>query len=105
MDTIKVVMLSLTLAFLAESMVEYILGTPFKKFEKLQKFSWALMYVALGVGVGLAFAYQLDIIALITDKGPTTVGIILSGLAVGRGANYIHDLYSKYVLKKPDLLG
>lgn len=101
MDTIKIIMLALALAFLSESMVEYILGTVFDKVEKIKSFSWLLMYVSLGVGIGLAFWYRLDLLAIITDGAATTVGIVLSGAVVGRGANFLHDFVSKYIVKKP----
>lgn len=105
MDTMKIIMLAFALAFLSESMVEYVLGTVFNKVQKINPFSWLLMYVSLGVGVGLAFAYKLDLLALITGEGGTIYGIILSGAAVGRGANYLHDFVSKYIIKKPDIFG
>jgi hypothetical protein len=103
MDTVKIIMLALALAFLAESMVEYILGTLFQKFTKISGWSWVLMYVSLGVGIGLAFWYQLDMLAIVTEGPSTTVGIILSGSVIGRGANFLHDFVSKYIVKKPDL--
>ena len=99
METAKIVTLALALAFMAESSVEYVLGTPFKKFPKLQELSWLLMYVSLGVGIGLAFLYSLDLLALITGETATVQGITLSGLAIGRGAQYLHDFVSRYVLK------
>ena len=101
MDTVKIIMLALALAFLAESMVEYILGTIFQKFTIISGWSWVLMYVSLGVGIGLAFWYQLDLLAIITEGEATTVGIVLSGSVIGRGANFLHDFVSKYIVKKP----
>ena len=100
METAKLITLALALAFAAESGVEYILGTPFKKFPKLQALSWLLMYVSLGVGVSLAFLYQLDLFALITGEPATVQGIALTGSMVGRGANFVHDFASKYILGK-----
>ena len=104
MDTVKIVMLALALAFLSESMVEYILGTVFNKIQKINPYSWLLMYVSLGVGVGLAFWYRLDLLAIITGGEATTIGIILSGSVIGRGANFLHDFVSKYIVKKPDII-
>ncbi len=95
------------LAFLAESMVEYTLGTLFEKVEPLRPFKWALMYVALFVGVGLALYYKLDLIALIpqileSEAQPgTVVGMVLTGLGIGRGAEYLHKFVSSYLVKSP----
>lgn len=100
METAKIISLALALAFACESGVEYVLGTPFDKFPKLAAFKWALMYVSLGVGVGLAFLYSLDLFALITGDPATVQGIALSGMIIGRGANYLHDFVSRYILVK-----
>lgn len=52
-----------------------------------------LKYVGLVIGVLVALAYQVDI--------PTMVGLsatwapanyILSGIIIGRGSNYVHDI-------------
>jgi len=50
-----VVVLALVLATLTEGFVEYIFGTLFDKLPKLSAHKWALMYISLLVGVGLAF--------------------------------------------------
>lgn len=94
----KSIALALALAFMAESGVEYILGTPFDKFPKLAAFKWALMYVALAVGIALAFSYRLDLISLILGQPPSVQGILLSGVAIGRGANFVHDFITRYIL-------
>lgn len=99
METAKIVLLALALAFLSESMVEYLFGTLMKKVPMLTSWSWVLMYVSLAVGVWLAFAYRLDLLALIQEDTQTVQGIILSGAAIGRGANFVHDFVSKYLLK------
>jgi len=101
------------LAFLCESMVEYLFGTIFDKFPSLAKFKDLLKYISAAMGVGLALYWRIDLIAVIAntiaqmvDELPTWSislgGKVLSGLAIGRGANYLHDFLSKY-LKKPDV--
>jgi hypothetical protein len=104
-----VIAVSFGLSFLVESMVEYLLGTPFDKVEKLKPWKWALQYVAVLAGVGLAMYYRLDLVALIAVLGekigliavgldqPTPVGMALSGMVIGRGANYLHDFVSRYL--------
>lgn len=98
METAKLITLALALAFMAESSVEYVFGTAFAKFPKLAAWSWTLMYVALGVGVALAFLYRLDLLSLILGEPASVQGIALTGVAIGRGANFVHDLVSRYIL-------
>jgi len=100
MEMAKLLALSVALAFLAESLVEYIFGTLMDKFEILKSYKWTLMYVALAAGVGLSFFYNLDLISLITDEAATVVGMILTGLIVGRGANFVHQFVSEYLPQK-----
>lgn len=89
------------LAFLAESMTEYVFGQVVDHVPSLDRYRWLLMYIAAAVGVGLAFFYQLDLIHLLAEavevELPTAYpGMILTGLGIGRGANYIHQLVSEY---------
>lgn len=53
-------------------------------------------YVALVLGVVVAIAYKVDIpsmFGLTTNFG--IVNWIISGIAIGRGSNYLNDLISK----------
>ena len=100
MDYAVQIATALFLAFLTESMTEYLFGAIADKVTQLQPFKWLLMYVAAAVGVGLTFWYKLDLVELIRQGEPTWPGMLLSGLAVGRGANYISDLVSKYLVKR-----
>jgi hypothetical protein len=99
------------LAYLAESLTEYLFGIPFDKIPKLTPFKWTLMYLSAGVGVGMAVFYKLDLVSLLAEVisemvgvvSPipvTVVGFVLTGLGIGRGANWMHDFVSKY-FKKP----
>ena len=92
------------LAGITEAMTEYVLGTPMDKIEKLRPFKWALMYVSMLVGIGLAFWYRLDLFYLLglligeqIDLSP--VGIALTGAMIGRGANWLNDFVSTYFVK------
>lgn len=103
-SVVWVVVLALVLATLVEGFVEYIFGTLFDKVPKLAGYKWALMYLSLLVGVGLAFYYAIDMVSLIANNAGgavavTPVGIILSGLIIGRGANYINDFVSRWLTK------
>lgn len=111
MNPLAALAVAFALAFIAESGTEYIFGTPMSKIEKLAPYTWALMYVGLAAGVGMAWYYQLDLIALIQQfageqtgalaadqvVSATPLGVILSGLVVGRGANFLHQFVSQYL--------
>lgn len=106
------------LAFFVETMIEYILGTPIDNIKQLQflrEYKWVLRYVAAGVGVYFAFYWKIDLVSItasvISDLVDADIlwevsnaGIVVSGLAIGRGSNYLHEFLSKH-LKKPDVLG
>ena len=103
--TIGVMGVVFLLAFLTESMTEYIFGVLFEKVQKLTPYRWALMYVSAALGVGLAFYYALDLVSLLAGVlgesiAPSPLGFILTGLAIGRGANYLHQVVATYFPKK-----
>src|SRR5512139_3537944 len=97
MSIAVIIGLALALSFLCESMVEYLFGSLVDHVPALDKFRWLLMYIAAIAGVGLCFYYQLDLISIITQEAGTTIGIILSGLIIGRGANFVHQFISDYL--------
>jgi hypothetical protein len=93
------------LAFLVESLVEYFVGQLFDRLPALQPYKWLLMYVAAAVGVGGAFLFGFDLLYLLGNylgaewpalASPSWYGMALTGLAISRGANYLHDLVGKY---------
>lgn len=103
-ETATIFAVSIFLAFLVESMVEYIFGEIINHVPVLEKFKWLLMYVSMAAGLVLSFHYQIDLVAtLIRAMGGNHLneahGMVLSGLAIGRGANYIHQLVSQYFPK------
>lgn len=83
------------LAFFVEGLIEYLFA---KEDGGKQP---ALRYVALLVGVALATAYKVDILAMV---GLTTtipiIGYIVSGIIIGRGSNYVNDVTSMLRTKK-----
>lgn len=92
------------MAFLVESLVEYLFGQPFEHIPIVAKYKWLLMYIAAVVGVLGAFMYGLDLLFLLGDyvgivMPVTWFGILLTGLAIGRGSNFIHDLVGKFFVK------
>jgi hypothetical protein len=86
----------LALAFLAESLTEYLFAGPLSA---LRMPPAVTRYVAVAVGVLLAWAYDLDIVRdlLGLSPRPPLLGVVLSGVILGRGASYVHDFYSSYL--------
>jgi hypothetical protein len=106
----SVLVIILLLAFLVESLTEYLFGKLFDQVVKLKPYRWTLMYIAAVVGVVGCFLYGFDLLALLggflPDEGAAQAarqaswfGTLLTGLAVGRGSNYIHDLVAKFFVK------
>lgn len=102
MEKVEIILLiSPVLAFAVESLTEYIFGTAVNRFPKLEPYRWLLMYVALIFGLVVSFHYKLDLIAtLINSLGgahPAEAhGMLISGLAIGRGAEFVHKLISLF---------
>lgn len=106
LNAIGTFILIFLVSFIIEAIVEFFAGAPIAHNEKLKPYSWALIYVAAVAGVGVSFHYQFDIVALIATYletspaiGVSPVGIILTGLTIGRGSNAVHDLMQKMIAK------
>lgn len=58
-----------------------------------------LTLVAIAAGLGLAFAAQLHLLGFIGSMFDQTIhpvaDLILSGLVIGRGSSYMHDLWKR----------
>ena len=94
----------LLLAFLVESLVEYLFGPIFDKIPSLTKAKWTLMYIAMATGILGAVVYSFDLLyllgQLLSVEVPKTVyGIVITGMAIGRGSNYLHDILTKFFSK------
>lgn len=105
-----IVMVTFFLSVLIESLVEYFIAPVFNNFPKLEKFKWMQMYLAFGIAILSAWIYQLDLVSLLSKylgqigaidfQFPVTIlGLILTGAAIGRGSNYLHDLVMKWFTK------
>lgn len=59
----------------------------------------AAEWVAMGIGVVLAVACKINMLAYVVDiKVPVVVEYIfysMTGIAIGRGTNFLHDLWNK----------
>ena len=100
MDNLGLFAVLMFFGFIAtEGCVEYFLGKLFEKVVKLAPFAWVLMYVSLAVGLFLAYAFELDAVQLIFGISSPTMpwlGIALTGVVIGRGANFVADVWKKY---------
>ena len=89
----------LALAFLCESLTEYFFSD---LIAVLGLDNRCLRYIAAAVGVGLALIYGLDAIKDFMGISPRLphLGEALTGLILGRGANFVHDFYGNYVARE-----
>lgn len=95
METLVPLGVALTLAFLAETITEYFFANWLGRLRLDAKY---LRYVSAVIGVALCLAYGVDIMGDVLGLSPRlgAVGQVLSGLMLGRGANYVHDFYSRF---------
>lgn len=91
----------LTLAFLCESLTEYFFKDVLAAFGIDTNY---LRYIAAVLGIGLCLAYGLDVFGEFLGLSPrfAYMGEVLTGLILGRGANYVHDFYKSYVRPKTE---
>lgn len=82
----------LLLATLAESVTEYFLAQWVEPYTK---------YAAAVVGVVLAINFQVDMFVQMfgMESIHPIVGCILTGVLLGRGSNFVHDLWSRFVIE------
>jgi len=84
----------LFLATLIEGTITYLFG-------KSEEPRPGIRYVSLGFGIMLATAYQVDIPGMAGLAAINVyVNYIVSGLVIGRGANYINDIFALIQSKK-----
>lgn len=85
---------------IVERLTEWFAGAPFDHFPRLTPFKWMLMYVAGALGILVAIVYGLDMFVIVGQE-TSLLGQILTGVAVGGGANFVHDIVGKVT----DILG
>lgn len=104
-SVLMILAIVLFIAFLIETLVEFALGTLFDKIPKLALLKWTIMYVAIAVAIFASFLYRLDLVFMLAqflgtnDIPQTTFGMIITGVAIGKGSNYLHDLFKKFFVK------
>ncbi|MBI2304697.1 MAG: hypothetical protein HYU86_08140 [Chloroflexi bacterium] len=97
MEALTPLTVVLALAFLCESMTEYLFSDLIVVLGGEKRH---LKYIAVAVGVGLSLAYGLDMMRVFLDISPRLpyLGEVLTGLILGRGANYVHDFYTSFLV-------
>jgi nitrate/nitrite transporter NarK len=98
----------LLLAFLIETLVEALFGRIVDHVPALLPYKWALIYVAVAAGIAGAWVYQFDVIYLASRfmEAPVNItpfGMTVTGIAIGMGAGYIHQIISTYFPPKQPL--
>ena len=101
MSVLAVLGIILLLSFLVEALVEFIYGQFCDHFPVLEPYKWLSFVLAMITSVIGAFIYQFDLLYLVGQwlGSPIALhpfGILLTGLAIGRGSNFIHDIISKF---------
>jgi hypothetical protein len=95
MPEIKEITVVLMLAILVEMFVEYfgkpILDTLATWLPGIHDFPFA-RYIAALIAILLTLYYSLDVLAMLLPWFiPSPIGMILTGLLIARGSNYVHD--------------
>jgi hypothetical protein len=107
MSVFGVLAIILLMAALVESLTEYLFGTLADHVPTMTPYKWALIYVAAIIGVAGAWVYKFDLFYLLSNYlavpiALTWYGVTMTGLVIGRGANFLHDLVSKYFKPLPE---
>ena len=89
------------LAFICETIVEALFGRIIDHFPILTPYKWVTVYIAVIVGIVGAFVYKFDILFLLglfveSPVEITNFGITITGISIGMGASYIHQIISKF---------
>ena len=102
MDPLSQLTLILFLAFIAEGMTEYFARPILAALGSINSSPMWLRYVAMLVGIGLSVAYRADLLLIIGFQAiHPMVGVVLTGILIGRGSNYMHDLVDRYFQPTP----
>ena len=85
----------LVMAVIIEAIIVYV-----KTWVLEKRIQWQQIAAVL-FGIAISFAYSLDIPALVgIESHIRYVGVVLTGILISRGSNYIHDLYNNLISKK-----
>jgi hypothetical protein len=94
----------LLLAAIVEALTEYLARPIVAKVYQLLGASApsdelpALRYIAAAVAVALCFLYRADLLAILgLDARYSWVGYIVTGMLIGRGANFVNDFAGRWL--------
>lgn len=98
MTTLVVVLL---LSFLVETLTEFVFGDLFNNVLVLAKHKWTIKYITVIIGIAGSWVYGFDLVSMLGQYlgigvDVTPFGITLTGIAIGKGSNYIHQLISEF---------
>ncbi len=104
MEILAVLGVIFLLAFLVETLVEFLAAPLFDHLPALTGVKWAQMYLAVAAGIAGAFVYRFDLLYLLggflgVNIACNAFGVAITGIAIGKGANYLHDVVSKYFVQ------
>jgi hypothetical protein len=92
-----VVLLSVVVEKVVELFKTLVYSIPFLP-DKFRPFTLELL--SLGVGVLLAYETQIDALNLIGVKTmDNLIGIVITGLVIGKGSNFVHDFFEHFITK------
>jgi len=106
MSTLSVLGVILILAFLIETLIEFLFETIAGYFPNwampAQMRKSVIQTAAIVAGVGGAFLFHFDVLFLagqfaeLKDIPLTPYGMGLTGIAIGKGSNYIHQFIAQF---------
>jgi hypothetical protein len=87
-------------AFIGEAIVEYLLKDHLSLVLKAEEVKdLVAKYGAAVVGVALCLLYRVDVVSLVGLEAVWQPGaFIVTGLLIGRGANFVHDFVKTYLM-------
>jgi hypothetical protein len=89
------------LSLLVEALVEAAFGKPVEWVKAVAPYKESvLLYIAFAAGILGAFTYQFDLMFFMGEfveypVALTPFGMVLTGLAIGRGSNFVHAFYQR----------
>ena len=113
MMVMGLMLVMLLLAYVVETAVEFLFGELFRRIAILRGVGWCQRYIAVGVAVWLAFIFRLDLFYVLSEyleffweplSQPSAAGTGLTGIMMGMGSSYLHDVIKQRVLNSRKLL-
>lgn len=107
MNAMEKAMLIIFAAFVGESINEFLFAPLFdllkgKVNDTLRQ--QAMRAWSCLVGIFIAIEFSLDVFALLSAGAMHTyVGFVLTGMLLGRGSNFIHDMLKRFVLRNEEI--